>query len=84
MLSDYYKNFWIYLDWTILVAVFVWDASRIVLGIMGKMKGLEYTVKISLTVVIFLVWIRFLKACRTFQVPGQFIAILGTHPLQIN
>jgi len=77
MLSDYYKNFWIYLDWTILIAVLIWDVSRIVFGVMGKMKGLEDTVKISLTVVIFLVWIRFLKACRTFQVPGQFIAILG-------
>lgn len=77
MFSDYYKNLWTYIEWLIFIAATSWSITSLVDFIAGTVKGLHEAEKITLTVVIILVWTRFLKACRAFQIGGQFIAILG-------
>ena len=77
MVGDYYKNFWTYLDFLISLSVLVLVIIWILQNTKANNKYVHYVFRIAMTAVIFLIWLRLLKACRSFQTAGQFITIMG-------
>ena len=77
MVGDYYKNAWTYLDFLISLSVLLLVIIWILQNTKANNVYVHKIFRICLTVVIFLIWLRLLRACRSFQTAGQFITIMG-------
>ena len=77
MVGDYFKNAWTYLEFLISLSVLVLVIIWILLNTKANNIYVHKIFRICMTLVIFLIWLRLLKACRSFQTAGQFITIMG-------
>ena len=77
MVGDYYKNFWTYFEWIIFVAAVSWNISAAMDTFGAESKHTHTAMQILMIIVMLLIFIKFLKACRMFKLAGEYIAICG-------
>ena len=76
LVGDQVKNVWNYLEWLLAAAVLVLAILRGI-HMSNKKHSIDFAAMICMTLIVFIVYLRFMKACSAFKVTGQFVSVLG-------